>query len=333
MSFGQDETMQGFGCAGCSQLGADGHLYDWVQGVDGLGNPVGFWRRRLRQGWRRFRRAAPGLVRQYAAPYVQRVMPYVQQAIPVPVPVAPDAVSVAPPPPPVPPVAPPVAPAPPTPEQAVAGWGLAADDSLLGIGAYGEIVEGIDGQLYQWVQGIDGLGNPVGFWKKLKALKRRVRGLVRRAMPIAQRFAPFIPGGSAALTAATPFLRQAGVAGYGDVGAIYNEELNGLSDDELHGLAEDDELRGYGEDELHGFADDDLQGPYDEGVNGFADDELSGFSDDELQGFADDDIQGMNGYIRQDGVQGLGAFLPAAPPETPWFKAPAQPPSMWSPLW
>jgi hypothetical protein len=210
----------------------------------------------------------------------------------------------------------------------------------MGIGAYGEVVEGIDGQLYQWVQGVDGLGNPVGFWKRLKKLRRRVRGFVRRAMPIAQRFAPFIPGGAAALTAATPFLRQAGVAGYGDVGALYKEDLSGFSDDELQGLADDDELRGYGEDELQGFADDDiqgfaddeLQGPYDD-VAGFADDELSGFSDDELQGFADDDLQGMSGYVRQDGVQGIGAFVPASPPATPWFKAPAQPPSMWAPLW
>jgi hypothetical protein len=217
----------------------------------------------------------------------------------------------------------------------------------MGIGAYGEIVEGIDGQLYQWVQGVDGLGNPVGLWKKLKALRRGVRGLVRRALPIAQQFAPFIPGGAAALTAATPFLRQAGVAGYGNVGALYNEDLSGLSDDELHGFADDelqgfaddelqgfadDELQGFADDELHGFADDELQGPY-EDISGLADDELSGFSDDELHGFADDEVQGVNGYVRQDGVQGLGAFVPATPPETPWFKSPAQPPSLWSPLW
>ena len=36
----------------------------------------------------------------------------------------------------------------------------------LGIGNYvGEIRQGPDGQLYEWVEGVDGLGNPIGFWK------------------------------------------------------------------------------------------------------------------------------------------------------------------------
>ena len=39
----QDDTMQGLGCPGGCE-GADGQLYQWVQGVDGLGNTVGCWR-------------------------------------------------------------------------------------------------------------------------------------------------------------------------------------------------------------------------------------------------------------------------------------------------
>ena len=78
---------------------------------------------------------------------------------------------------------------------------------------FGEIAEAADGNLYQWVQGVDGLGSPFGFWKRLKRL-------ARRALPIVQRIAPFVPGGAAALTAATPFLKHAGVAGLGDVGAL-----------------------------------------------------------------------------------------------------------------
>ena len=43
MPLGQDETMQGLGCGrGCA--GAAGPRYQWVQGVDGLGNTVGYWR-------------------------------------------------------------------------------------------------------------------------------------------------------------------------------------------------------------------------------------------------------------------------------------------------
>jgi hypothetical protein len=37
---------------------------------------------------------------------------------------------------------------------------------MMGIGRYGEVREGPDGRLYQWVQGIDGLGNPIGFWRE-----------------------------------------------------------------------------------------------------------------------------------------------------------------------
>ena len=34
---------------------------------------------------------------------------------------------------------------------------------VMGIGRYGEVREGPDGRLYQWVQGVDGLGKPIGF--------------------------------------------------------------------------------------------------------------------------------------------------------------------------
>ena len=243
----------------------------------------------------------------------------------------------------------------------VGGWGL------------GEIAEGPDGNLYQWVAGVDGLGNPVGFWKRWR---RRVRGLVRRALPLAQRLAPFvpIPGAAAALTAATPFLKAAGFAGYDGFGALYQapdgsvyrmqgidadddlngfadeDELRGLSQAELQGLAADDELNDDGD--IQGFADDDVQGLEDDAdiqgfeadgdvlaveddnpIQGFEDDEMSGFENDDMQGFEDDEMQGVEGYVRPNGVNGYEAFVPDAPRQTPWFKAPAQAPPLWSPIW
>ena len=30
----------------------------------------------------------------------------------------------------------------------------------------GEVAEGGDGHMYQWVQGVDGLGSTFGFWKR-----------------------------------------------------------------------------------------------------------------------------------------------------------------------
>jgi hypothetical protein len=296
--------------------------------------------------------------------------------------------------------------------------------------------QGPDGNLYQWVEGYDGLGNPFGFWKKLKRLARGVvrralpfarqfipgaqalkllrwrpiRGLLRRALPLAQRFAPFIPGfgpaAAAGLRAANPFLRQAGVMGYDGLGALYqapdgnlyqvqglaededlrgfaedeelrgwglaeDEELRGFAEDEelrgwglaededlrgwglgalyqapdgtlyqMQGFAEDDVFRGYGEDELGEFAEDeDLRGwglAEDEDLRGFAEDEeLRGYGEDEdLRGFAEDeDLRGLYGYVRENGVNGLDAFVPDQPSDTRWFKPPAQSPDMWKPLW
>ena len=43
--------------------------------------------------------------------------------------------------------------------------------NMMGIGSYvGEVRRGPDGQVYQWVEGVDGLGNPIGFWKAVRAV-------------------------------------------------------------------------------------------------------------------------------------------------------------------
>jgi len=207
--------------------------------------------------------------------------------------------------------------------------GLSEDQltQMMGIGYLGEVRQGPDGNLYQYVQGVDGLGNPIGgFWSRLK---RVARSAVRKAMPLAQRFAPFIPGGAAALTVATPFLKQAGVAGY--------QGLN--EDDELRGLDEDEELRGIDEDEERRrlSEDEELRGlDEDEELRGLeADDELQGFAEDEeLRGVGDEqDMQGFDGYVRQDGMNGLEAYVPQQPPQTHWHVAPAQASEVWKPLW
>jgi hypothetical protein len=117
---------------------------------------------------------------------------------------------------------------------------------MMGVGYLGEVRQGPDGNVYQYVQGVDGLGNPLGFWRRLK---RFARGALRRALPIAQRFAPFIPGGAAALTVATPLLKQAGVAGYDGLGELY-QAPDGTLYQQVQGLAEDRELQGLGEDKV-----------------------------------------------------------------------------------
>ncbi len=50
---------------------------------------------------------------------------------------------------------------------------------MMGIGNYvGEVRRGPDGQVYQWVEGVDGLGNPIGLWNPFKAIKKLVVRLI-----------------------------------------------------------------------------------------------------------------------------------------------------------
>jgi hypothetical protein len=70
---------------------------------------------------------------------------------------------------------------------------------MMGIGSYvGEVRRGPDGQAYQWVEGVDGLGNPIGFWKGLKRLASQA---VSKALPIAK----MIPGVGPIIGAVKPF--------------------------------------------------------------------------------------------------------------------------------
>jgi len=293
MWLGNDNMMQGFG----DTEGTDGQLYQWVEGIDGLGNAVGCWQRVRGQAAQ--------------APYTRSAAPFL-----------------------------------------------------------GEIAEGPDGKLYQWVQGVDGLGSTFGFWKKLKSLKN----LARKAMPLARMAASFVPGGSAALTVASPFLKKVGVAGADGLGALYaapdgsmyqvqgvdaGDDLNGFSADDLQGLEAPDELNGLEADELNGFAAGDEMNGFAaaEELNGFeaadelngfgaedplngmdAADELNGVAADDLNGLADEDMRGvgaedtMNGYVRDRGVNGVDAFVPDRRRETPAF-SPSPHAPMWAPLW
>ena len=132
---------------------------------------------------------------------------------------------------------------------------------------FGEIAEAADGNLYQWVQGVDGLGSPFGFWKRIKRL-------ARRALPLVQKIAPFVPGGAAALTAATPFLKHAGIAGLGEIGALYAAPDGSLY--QVQGVDAADSIDGFADDDLNGLADDELQGLADDDLNGLADEDCAG---------------------------------------------------------
>lgn len=317
----ESTSMMGAGYLGETRTGPDGNLYQWVEGIDGLGNPIGFWSKLKKLGRKALKTAAryhpgvqalklvsrgvsghEGLGALYQAPdgSIYQMQGLADEEL----------------------------------------QGLGADEltQIMGIGYLGEVRQGPDGGMYQWVQGVDGLGNPIGgFWtnlsKKVRKIKGIARGLVQHAMPLAKKLAPFIPGGAAVLTAATPILQQAGVAGYNGLGALYQAPDGTLY--QMQGLAEDEELRGYGEDEdLRGFAEDEELRGYgeDEALYGYGENEdLRGFAEDEdLRGYGEeDDLRGVEGYIRQDDISGLEKYVPQQPPMTPRF-APTQ---AWSPPW
>jgi len=180
---------------------------------------------------------------------------------------------------------------------------------------------------------------------------RKKGGFLKKLLPIAKfasRFIP-IPGAGAivrgGLTVADKLLTRRGVSGYDGLGALYaapdgslyqvqgfaEEELQGFAEDEeLRGFAEDEELRGLDEDEeLRGLGEDQELRGSDEG------EELRGFAeDDDLRGFDEDQaMQGIDGYVRQDGMSGLDAYVPQAPPQTRWHVTPVQAAEVWKPLW
>jgi hypothetical protein len=75
------------------------------------------------------------------------------------------------------------------------GYGLAQDDPtrVVGAGAPGEVRQGPDGNLYQWVHGADGLGNPVGFWNMIPAIASAALPLLQNVLSPQPAAAPAPP--------------------------------------------------------------------------------------------------------------------------------------------
>lgn len=332
------DQIMGTGSLGETKMGPDGNLYQWVEGIDGLGNPIGFWSKLKKLGRKALKTAVryhPAAQALKLASRTARYHPAAQALRLVSRGVGDDGLGA-------------LYAAPDGSLYEMAGLGMdeegmgeatgmGAEDltQMMGLGSYiGETRMGPDGNVYQWIQGVDGLGNPMGFWKRWK---RKLRRFVRKAIPVVQQFAPLIPGGavvSSALKTATPFLRQAGVAGNDGLGALYQApdgsiyqmqgqgHMQGLADEEMAGLADDD---------LEGFADEEMAGlGYDE-MAGFAEDDMAGLGYDEMNGLTEDDL--LNGYVRQGDMNGLGAYVPQQPPSTRWFQQPGQAPKIWEAPW
>ena len=343
--------------------GIDGHLYEWVEGVDDTGGAIGFWR-----GVSEEPSGVSGLGALYAAPdgSLYELHGFAEEE----------------------------AAAPESPAAAEGGDEGGGEDkpapSPMGAGKPGEIRTGPDGKKYRWVIGRDAQGKRTGSWRRVRPVGRLLRRiaqrpgqrttparpggrpgagrpggrkpLLRRLLPFAKVATALIPGVGPAvatgLTVAGRLLRKKqGVHGYEGLGMLYeasdgsvyqvhglaDEELNGFDAYELDGFGAD-ELDGFGADELDGFGADELDGfSDDEVLHGFdAGDELDGFSQQEqLQGFADEqpslaaeELQGLEqAYVREGSVNGLESYVPERPPATRWFVSPDDTPDIWKPLW
>ena len=289
MWFGDDNTMQGLG----GPEGTDGQLYQWVEGIDGLGNAVGCWRCVKRQAAQApyVRNAAPllgeiadggdGHMYQWVQGvdglgstfgFWKRLRNLAKKALPIAkwaapfVPGAAAALTVASP--------------------FLKKVGVAGPDGL------GALYAAPDGSMYQ-VEGVDAGDD--------------LNGLADDDLH-----------GLDADDDLNGFGADDELHGDDDLhGFAADDELRGFeADDDLHGFAADDELHGFAaDDELHGFA---------------ANDDLNGLADDDLRGIGNEDT--VNGYVRDRGVNGVDAFISERPRETPAF-SPSPNAPMWAPLW
>ena len=222
------------------------------------------------------------------------------------------------------------------------GFDEALDDSLYdgfedgpGDAVPGEVRLGADGRLYQWVEGYDGLGEPVGFWSLIPGIAKTVLPVVaskvlprlRRWLPQAARtlrqFAPVAP-----VVAPTPVVQQAPV-------------MQPAPEQPPPAAAEDtDDLTGFGA--LYQAPDGSLYQLQDVSDDERLDDDefVRGLDDDDRYG-EDEELRDTEGYVKEGGeggcccpgTRGLGAFVTPEPPQTRAFVRPAVAPDMWRPLW
>jgi hypothetical protein len=343
--------MMGMGSLGEVRRGPDGDLYQWVEGIDGLGNPVGFWSK-----IKSFAKKAVKTVSKYATkPYciplqaipssvkgiakqVCRVVGKLSPLAHVPVigsyyngaaklckiakdcgiaglegglMQAPDGTT-----------------------YQVQGlgadlgffsldqdevlYGLGQEDltQIMGIGNLGQVRRGPDGELYQWVEGFDGLGRRVRHWR-CKSCMDASKLLARR------RNSQNLP---AVQPAPQPAQANSGVInGLGDLyqapnGSVYNMDDIAQSSD-LFGLAEDQDIYGFSDEEdLTSYGDNDDES------------DIYGYGEDEdLTGYGEGDESELYGYIKKDDLQGLGAYVKNVPPGLRKFQD--NTPETWRALW
>ena len=320
---GQDDLTQtmGIGALGEVRRGPDGSLYQWVQGVDGLGNPIGFWKK-----LKKIAKAVTKPITDVAQKAVQFVKkPYCipLQAIPGPIKGITKKVCRV------------VGHLRPLANIPVVGSYYRGINKFCNVakecgigGLEGSLMQAPDGTIYQ----VQGLGDDADLnmgtgYSGLGALFQTPDGTLYQMSNAGDELQGFEADDELGDLADEDLQ---GFDADDDLGDLTDEELQGLeADDELQGFEADEELGDLGDDdELRGFA---------------AEDELSELAEDEVGYLAEEDLQGcrcneqnlsedLDGYIRDNRLQGLSAYVPAAS-ATQTSRRFTQTPEPWKSLW
>lgn len=322
---GEDELTQtmGVGTFGEIRRGPDGSLYQWVQGVDGLGNPLGFWKK-LKKIARSVAKPVVN-VAQKALQFVKKPYCIPLQAIPGPVKGITKKVCRV------------VGHLRPLANVPVVGsyyqginrfCNVARECGIAGL--EGSLMQAPDGTVYQ----VQGLGDEADLnmgtgYAGLGALFQTPDGTLYQMSNI----------GDDELQGFEADDEFGDLADEDLQGLDADDDLGDLTDEELRGLEADDELQGFeADDELGDLADDDE-------LRGFAaDEDLSEFAEDEVGYLAEEDLEGcrcneqnlsedLDGYIQDTRLQGMDAYIPAGPSAAQISRKFKQTPEPWKSLW
>ena len=322
---GEDELSQTMGASTLGEVrqGPDGSLYQWVQGVDGLGNPFGIWKK-LRKIGRAVTKPVVDIA-QRAVQFVKRPYCLPLQTIPGPVKGITKKVCRV------------VGQLRPLANVPVVGsyyqginrfCNVAKECGIAGL--EDSLMQAPDGTIYQ----VPGLSDEAEL--SMGAGSMGLGGLFQA------------PDGTLYQLSNVGDEELQGFEADDELGVLAEEDLQGLyADDDLGDLT-DEELRGLeADDELQGFDADDEFGDLadEEDLRGFAaEEDLSEFAEDELGYFAEEDLQGcrcneqnlsedLDGYIQDTRLQGMDAYLPAGPAAAQVSRKFKQTPEPWKSLW
>jgi hypothetical protein len=321
---GQDDMTQtmGIGTLGEIRQGPDGNLYQWVHGVDGLGNPLGFWKK-----LKKIARA----VTKPVADVAQKAVQFVKKPYCIPL-------------------------------QAIPGPIKGITKQVCRVVGHLKPLANIPvvGSYYQGINRFCNVAKGCGIAGLESSLMQAPDGTIYQVQGLADdadlNMGTGYSGLGALFQAPDGTIYQMSNVGDDELqGFEADDELGDLADEDLQGFEADDDLGDLTEEELRGLeADDELQGfeaddelgdlAADDELHGFAaDEDLSEFAEDEVGYLADEDLQGcrcneqnlsedLDGYIPDNRPQGLSGYVPAGS-ATQTARKFSQTPEPWKSLW